>query len=117
MSVELFPEAAEEGGHGRGTAVIRTSRERVGTNYTWKMNLPSRACCPGSPIVPLADAEMAVRPEGAGSDAEVRRKVGDFSRPLRDFVLSQFLRNWEKNETPGNAGHGRTCSFPDRCLA
>ena len=100
VSVELFPEAAEREGHGRGAAVIRTSRERVGENHVWRMTLPTRTRCADSSFVPLADAEMIVRPEGGGADAEVRRKVRDLARPLRDFVLSQFLRNRERASRP-----------------
>ena len=100
VSVELFPEAAEQDGYARGTAVIRTGRERMGTNYTWRMILPAKICCPGLPLVSLAEAEMFVRAEGANAQTELRRKVGECARPLRDFILSQFLRDWERTRRP-----------------
>ena len=100
VSVELFPEAAERDGHRRGTAVIRTSRERMGANYVWRMTLPSRTRCPGEPFVSLADAEMIVRPEGAGEEAELHRALRDCGRPLRDFALSRVLQNRERAARP-----------------
>lgn len=99
-SVELFSEAEEENGHARGTAIIRTSCERMGESYTWRMILPTRVRQWGAPFVSLADAEMVVRPRDADNNAELCRKVRDLGRPLRDSLLFRWLRNRERVSRP-----------------
>jgi hypothetical protein len=100
VSVELFPEVMEHDSHSHGSAVIRANHERMGVNHIWRMTLPGKVAFPGIPLISLADAEMFVRRRGADEETEVRRKVRDFARPLRDWLLSQVLRNRERVRRP-----------------
>jgi alpha-amylase/alpha-mannosidase (GH57 family) len=100
VSAELVLERDGENGQREGRAVIRTNNERVGAQYVWRITPPGKLRYPGSSFVPLVDAEMSVRRQDAGREAEQRRKAREFSRPLRDWLLSQFLQNREKLKRP-----------------
>ncbi len=116
LSVELCPEAPAESGSPRlwrGTAIIRTSLEESGTRYAWEWAAPSRAEDDENGFVPLAASTMTARwPEGESGTAgntsslenETRAVVGELSRPMRDFLLTQILENREAVE------RGRMCA-------
>jgi len=98
VSVELI---ADTDGHSQeGTAIIRTSHERIGSRYSWRIVSPSSFHEPNLPFTALADAAMTIWPEGAPQHQAITRKVGELSQPMSDLLLSSCLEYREQVTGP-----------------
>jgi len=117
VSVELIADTEQPDGSRQGTAIIRTSHERMGTRYSWRIVPASQAREPGSAFIPMIEAAMTVRPEGGAHDQSITRKVGELSQPLSDMLLSACLENRERAMNPelqATAGHAASLIRPWR---
>jgi len=117
VSVEFIVDTEQPDGSQQGAAIIRTSHERLGTRYSWRIAPPSQVHEPGSAFIPMLEAAMTVRPEGATQDQDITRKVGELSQPLSDLLLSSCLENRERVMNPelqATAGHAASLIQPWR---
>jgi hypothetical protein len=115
--VELVADTEQMDGSQQGAAVIRTSHEHIGAHYSWRIAPASRVREPGGAFIPMAEAAMTVRPEGAPQEQSVTRNVGELSQPLGDMLLSFCLENRERIMNPelqATAGHAASLIRPWR---
>ena len=115
VSVELIAFNGPEEAVQEGAAVIRASHETLGARYVWRLKPLSALCGQRDSFVPMADAEMTVRPENGPPDLEFRCRTGDLSRPMSDALLSRYLENWENRVRPellAVAGHAASMTRP-----
>lgn len=123
VSVELVPDrlsgeeknAAEQ----YGIAVIRARHEQEGKRYAWRITLPGHEFLKNKPFTALTDCriDLCVLSTQTGSgqsqgktaclsameDAagcRSSRRVGDLSRPMREYLLSMLLENREATMRP-----------------
>lgn len=112
--VSLLPEQSYADGMRSGSAVIRIKHERFGTRWRWRIRPPSRLQ-ENAPLLPLSDCSITVRREDRDGEPEITRRVRDLSRPMRDYVLSHFLENWEyknRQELLAVAAHAVSLTEP-----
>jgi hypothetical protein len=117
VSVELIADTDREGGSQEGTAIIRTSHERNGSRYFWRIIPASQTRDPGSAFVAMAEATMTVRAEGAPEHQAITRKAAELSQPRSDILLSCCLESRERimgTELQAMAGHAASLTRPWR---
>lgn len=115
MAVEMTAEEEFEDGSQRGTALIRARHEREGARFVWRMAPASLSRLPDSPFTPLSDVIIYIRPEDASPEAEISRSAGSLARPMRDYLLSHCLENWERfnrSELLAVAAHAASMTGP-----
>ena len=117
VSVELIADIDRANGSQEGTAVIRTSHERSGSRYSWRITPASQVREPGNAFIAMAEAAMTVLPEGAPEHQAITRKVGELSQPMSDILLSGCLESRERvmgSELQAMAGHAASLIRPWR---
>ncbi|MDR0339073.1 MAG: DUF3536 domain-containing protein [Desulfovibrio sp.] len=112
VSVELYPEKNGDDCQ-TGSALIRARHETTGSRYAFHIRPYSKCHVPGRPFRPLSETEIRIRHEH--SQSENTRRVAELSAPLRDYLVSCSLEQWEEFHRPellGVAAHAASLARP-----
>lgn len=132
VSVELIPDgSSSEGknaGEQYGIAVIKARHEREGKSHAWRVTLPGHAFLKNDMFTSLRDCRidlcgLSAQAESGSTPGEFAfssltenssgcrssRRVGELSRPMREYLLSVLLENREANARPALEARAAHC--------